>query len=138
MHIVDRKAVMTTSPPTEGKQFRSSVLSMFIWMFVLSLPVMFCLALANSSQAGRKEIRARVTLEQIVYFFAGTGGFLSIPLLIGAWMLSTFCPTGFSAEGICVHLFPRRRRFVRWQDITSARTLRCLNLRWVLVYAVNE
>src|SRR6266404_4419835 len=40
---------MTTSPPTEGKQFRSSVISMFIFMLVLGLPVTFCLLLASYS-----------------------------------------------------------------------------------------
>ena len=123
---------MTTSSPTESKQFRSSVVSMFIFTLVQGLPVTFCLLLAISWEMGFP-----VTPDQILHILAFTGGFLSIFLLIGAWMLSTFCPTSFSADGVTTRSFTGRR-FVRWQDITRARTLRVLNLKWILVYPAGE
>lgn len=54
-----------------------------------------------------------------------------------SWMLSCLFPAAFSAEGIYGHSFWSRRRFVRWQDVTSARTFRLANLLWLRVYAAD-
>ncbi len=124
---------MTTSPPTEGKQFRSSVISMFIFMLVLGLPVTFCLLLAIYSG-----INVPVTLGLILHILTFIGGALPIFLLIGAWMSSTFCPTTIFADGVTTQSFMGDERFVRWQDIARARTLRFLNLKWILVYPAGE
>ncbi|HXI85565.1 MAG TPA: hypothetical protein VNL17_15900 [Verrucomicrobiae bacterium] len=124
---------MTASPPTEGKQFRSSVLSMFIFMLALGLPVTFCLLLAIYSG-----IPVPVTLGLILHILTFIGGALPIFLLIGAWMLSTFCPTTIFTDGVTTQSFMGDERFVRWQDIGRARTLRFLNLKWILVYPAGE
>ncbi len=132
---------MTTPPPTESKQFRSSVVSMFIFIlvvgFVVSLPVAFCTAVAIGSQAP-PETGAPVTPARILFALAFLWPIYPILSLIGACLLSRFCPTTISADGVTTRSFTGGQRFVRWQDITSARTLRVLNLKWILVYAVNE
>ena len=124
---------MTTSPPTEGKQFRSSVVSMFIFMLVQGLPVTFCLLLVT--YLGMSE---PVTLGLILHILTFIGGVLPIFLLIGAWLLSTFCPTTIFADGVTTQSFMGDERFVGWQDITTARTLRFLNLKWILVYPAGD
>ena len=132
---------MTTSPPIESKQFRSSVPNLFIFIlvmsFVMSLPVAFCTAVAIGSQAP-PETGAPLTPGRILITLAFVGPIYPILSLIGACLLSRFCPTTISADGVTTQSFTGGRRFVRWQDITTAKTLRVLNLQWILVYAVNE
>jgi hypothetical protein len=132
---------MTTPPPIESKQFKSSVPSLFIFIlpvsFVMSLPVAFCTAMAIHSQIPQ-ETGEPVTPGRILFAIALIGPIYPILSLIGAWMLSKDCPTTISADGVTTQSFTGGRRFVRWQDITTAKTLRVLNLKWILVYAVNE
>src|SRR6266403_3322723 len=141
MHIADRKAVMTTSPPTESKQFRSSILSLFIFIlvvsFVASLPVAFYTAMAIRSQA-TQETGVPITPDRILFALVFVWPIYPILSIIGACLLSRFCPTTISADGVTTRSFTGGQRFVRWQDITTARTLRVLNLKWILVDAVNE
>ena len=132
---------MTTPPPIESKQFRSSVPNLFIFIlvmsFVMSLPVAFCTAVAMGSQAP-PETGAPLTPARILFALAFVAPIYPILSLIGACLLSRFCPTTISADGVTTQSFTGGRRFVRWQDITTAKTLRVLNLKWILVYAVNE
>ena len=124
---------MTTPPTSESEQFRSSVPSMFIWMFVLSLPVIFCLALVL--QAANNDFNG---LHIHPYWLVLVSVPHSIFLLIGARRLSKFCPTTISADGVTTQSFTGGQRFVRWQDITTARTLRVLNLKWIFIYPAGE
>ena len=132
---------MTTPPPIESKQFRSSVPNLFIFIlvmsFVMSLPVAFCTAVAIGSQAA-PETGAPLTPARILFALAFVAPIYPILSLIGACLLSTLCPTTISADGVTTQSFTGGKRFVRWQDITTAKTLRVLNLKWILVYAVNE
>lgn len=134
-------AAMTTSPPTEGQQFRSSVPGLFIFIlvvsFAMSLPVAFVTAVAIRSQIPQ-ETGEPVTPGRILFAMALIGPIYPILSLIGACLLSRFCPTTISPDGVTTQSFTGGRRFVRWQDITTAKTLRALNLKWILVYAVNE
>jgi len=128
---------MTTSPPTESKQFRSSVLSLFIFIVALSAPVVFCTAVSLCSYATHG-IRVSGVLDRILALFAGMFAFHAILALLGACLLSRFCPTTISVDGVTTQSFTGGRRFVRWQDITKARTFRFLNLKWILVYPVGQ
>ena len=132
---------MTTSPPTESKQFRSSVPNLFIFIlvvsFAMSLPVAFCTAVAIGSQAPL-ETSVPLTPARILFALAFVGPIYPILSLIGACLLSRFCPTTISADGVTTQSFTGGRRFVRWQDITTAKTLRCLNLKWILAYPAGE
>jgi hypothetical protein len=128
---------MTTSPPTEGKRFNSSVPGLFLWFLTMGVPVVLCTSVVIGSrlpyQIGESFIPNRI-LFAIVFM----GIIYPILSLIGACLLSRSCPTTISADCVTTQSFTGGRRFVRWQDITSARTLRCLNLKWILIYAVNE
>jgi len=132
---------MTTSPPTESQQFNSSVPGLFIFIlvvsFVISLPVAYCTAVAIGSQSTR-ETGVPFTPVRILFALAFMGPIYPILSLIGACLLSRFCPTTISADGVTTQSFTGGRRFVRWQDITTAKTLRCLNLKWILVYPAGE
>jgi hypothetical protein len=132
---------MTTPPPTEGKQFRSSVPSLFIFIlpvsFAMSLPVAFCTAVAIHSQMPQ-DTAVPITPGRILFAMALIGPIYPILSLIGACLLSRFCPTTISADGVTTQSFTGGRRFVRWQDITTAKTLRALNLKWILVYPAGE
>jgi len=64
-------------------------------------------------------------------------GFQIIFSLVMSWMLSRSFPDAFSLDGIYGHSSWGQRRFVGWRDVTEARTLRLLNLRWLRVYAVD-
>ncbi len=140
--FIHREAVMTTSPPTIGKQFHSSVPRLFLFILVLSfaieLPVSFCTAFAIGSLAPPPESASPVTPIRILTALAFVAPIYPILSLIGAYLLSKNCPTTISADGVTTQSFTGGRRFVRWQDITSARTLRALNLKWILVDAVNQ
>ncbi len=128
---------MTTSPPAEKKVFNSSVLSLFIFLVVAGAAALFCVAVAISSQITR-EMSIPFSWDRILSAFMGMIIFHAIFSLIGAWVLSTFCPTTFSADGVATRSLTRGRRFVLWQDITRARTLRLLNLKWLLVYPAGS
>ena len=74
---------------------------------------------------------------QRLAFWSGFG-LVALVFSIGySWMLSLLFPDAFSADGIYGHSFWGRRRFVRWQDISSAQTFRLGNLRWIRVYATD-
>jgi hypothetical protein len=132
---------MTTPPPIESKQFRSSVPSLFIFIlpvsFAMSLPVAFCTAMAIRSQIPQ-ETGEPITPGRILFAVALIGPIYPILSLIGACLLSRFCPTTISANGVTTQSLTGGRRFVRWQDITRAKTLRALNLKWILVYPAGE
>ena len=132
---------MTTSPPTKSQQFRSSVPGLFIFIlvvsFAMSLPVAFVTAVAIHSQIPQ-DTGEPVTPGRILFAMALIGPIYPILSLIGACLLSKFCPTTISADGVTTQSFTGGRRFVRWQDITKARTLRLLNLKWILVYPAGE
>jgi hypothetical protein len=132
---------MTTSPPTESQQFRSSVPGLFIFIlvvsFVMSLPVAFCVAVAIGSQSTH-ETGVPVTPARILFALVFMWPIYPILSLIGACLLSRFCPTTISADGVTTQSFTGGQRSVRWQDITTAKTLRVLNLKWILVYPAGE
>ena len=128
---------MTTPPPTESKQFRSSVFSLFIFILVVGAPVAFCTAVAIGSQVAHATGEP-VTPVRILLALALMGVTHPILSLIGACLLSRFCPTTISANGVATQSFTGGQRFVRWQDITTAKTLRVLNLKWILVYPAGE
>jgi hypothetical protein len=128
---------MPPPPSTETKVFNSSVPNLFIFIVVAGAPALFCMAVAISSQTTR-EISIPFGWDRILSAFMGMIIFHAIFSLIGAWALSTFCPTTFSADGVATQSFTRGRRFVRWQDIIRARTLRLLNLQWLLVYPAGS
>src|SRR5260221_2316333 len=128
---------MTTTPSTEGKQFKSSVLSMFIFIVVLGAPALLCAAVAVCSRRSH-EIGLPFDLDSILPVFAGMLVFHAILSPIGAWMLSNLCPTTIFADGVTTQSFMGDERLVRWQDIARARTLRFLNLKWILVYPAGE
>src|SRR5580704_14088130 len=132
---------MTTPPPTESQQFNSSVLSLFIFIlpvgFAMSLPVALCTAVAMGSLS-TPETAVPITPARILFALALVGPIYPILSLIGAWLLSTRCPTTISTDGVTTQSFTGGRRFVRWQDITKARTLRLLNLKWILVYPTGK
>jgi hypothetical protein len=86
----------------------------------------------------------RIVITEGLHFDRGEWAFASEFALVAwvfsvgyAWMLSLLCPDAFSADGIYGHSFWGRRRFVRWQDISSVQSFWLGNLRWLRVYAVD-
>jgi hypothetical protein len=71
------------------------------------------------------------------HVLAVAADFAFVYSVICAWAISLLYQDSFSAEGIYGHSFWGFRRFVRWQDVTSARTLRLFNLKFLRLYSTN-
>jgi len=110
---------------------------MFIFIVVMGAPALLCAAVAVCSRRSH-EIGLPFDLDSILSVFARMLLFHTTLSPIGAWMLSTFCPTTIFSDGITTQSLMGDERFVRWQDITRARTFRFLNLKWILVYPAGE
>jgi hypothetical protein len=116
---------MTISIPSDCKKFRTAIIPGAIWIFVFAVLGMCSLIIIRHGFHFFGDALAVATgCELILSFF-------------GSWILSLLYPYAFSAEGIYGYSFWGRRRFVSWQDISSIRTFRVLNLPWLRVYAIG-
>ena len=104
---------------------------------MVGVPVVLCTSMAISSQVA-PQTGEPLTPNRILFAIVFMGITYPILSIIGAYLLSRFCPTTISADGVTTQSFTGGQRFVRWQDITTAKTLRVLNLKWVLVYPTGQ
>jgi hypothetical protein len=116
---------MTVSIPSDCRKFRAAVVPLFAFVLAGTIVVLWCLILATDGWHFDRHAAA----------FAS--GFEAVFSLGASWMLSLLFPDGFSEKGIYGHSFWGRRRFVGWQDVAAARTLRLFNLRFLRVYATD-
>jgi arylsulfatase A-like enzyme len=113
---------MAVSIPADSKKFRAGITPIFLWFLAFCLPLLVCFILIMDG--------LRFDWRALVCALA----FTLVQSLFWAWILSLLFPVSFSAEGVYGQSFWGRQRFVRWQDIAAARTLRIINLRWLRLY----
>ena len=116
---------MTVSIPSDCRKFRAAVVPLFVFVFVVAIVGVWCAILAKDGSHFDRHAAAVASGFEVVFS------------LVAAWMLSLCFPDAFSREGIYGHSFWGRRRFVSWQEVAAARTLRLLNLRYLRVYAAD-
>ena len=116
---------MAISIPSDCRKFRAAVIPMAIFIYVGGMVILLILIVIHDG----------FHFDQRALAF--TAGVSLVSSIIYSWVLSFVLPTAFSSDGIYGHSFWGRRRFVRWQDISSVRTFRAVNLRWLRVYATD-
>ena len=117
---------MAISIPSDCKQFRAAVTPGFIFIFVGGMIIgLFVIVIRHGFDI---DLSALTVATGVAFIFS----------IIYSWVLALIFPVAFSSDGIYGHSFWGRRRFVRWQDISSVRTFRLANLQWLRVYAADE
>jgi len=122
------ETAQTSGPaiPTDGVPFKVAVTPLFVLIIASSWLGVSCIVLFIDG----------LQIDRIA--FAEASALTTVGSFIGAWALSFLFPAFLSTQGVYGHSFWSMRRFVRWQDVTSARPFRFLNLRWVRIYAGNK
>jgi hypothetical protein len=100
---------------------------LFVFFLVLALPGLLCFVLvADGLKHFDREAFAVAGISVVVFPFAL------------AQILPLLFPCAFSPEGVYGQSAWGQRRFVRWQDIASARRLRILHLQWLRIYPATD
>jgi hypothetical protein len=119
---------MANSIPTGCRKFRAAVIPQSVFMFVGSMLIVLTLIVMRDGFHFDRRALAALAI--------ATGALLVLSIL-DSWILSLAFTAAFSSEGIYGHSVWGWRRFVRWQDISSVRTFRLANLRWLRVFAAD-
>jgi hypothetical protein len=117
---------MAFSIPSDCRKFRAAVAPMTTFIFVGGMVILFIFIVIRDGFHFDQRVLAFVT------------GFALMFSIIYSFVLSLVFPAAFSLDGIYGHSFWGRRRFVRWQDISSVRKFRLVSLRWLRVYSTDE
>jgi len=117
---------MAISIPSDCRKFRAAITPMFVCVSVMGIFGLFCVVLILDGPHFDRHALAVASA--------------SVPVssLVLSWLLSILYPASFSADGIYGHSFWGRRRFIRWQDVATARRFRLLNLRWLRIYTTGD
>lgn len=113
---------MALSIPSDCRKFRAAIAPMSIFIFVSGMVGLLILIVIEDG----------LHFDQRALAFAT--GFAVVLSIVCSWILSLVFPAAVSSDGIYGHSFWGRRRFIRWQDISSVHTFRLVSFRWLRVY----
>ena len=104
-------------------RFRPAITPLFLFLFVLVTPGS---VIPTGLYYGWEGVRSAVPIALI------TGLILS---LLGAFFFCVAFPQEISTMGVAGHSVWGFKRFIEWGQISQARPIRILNLRWLRLYS---